>query len=436
MAIDAQNNVYATVQGLASFDATGNPRWTAISSDSVRFGHGRIECYGGASSHTEKDAMKRSRLVMWALGVVACGSNNAHPSTDSGAPISDAIAARDVSMKHDAQSARDASHDTSSHAARDGSPSTAESGARDTGGSSQDAPTHTASVMKFLNSGDPVDSVSNGFTSDGSATWLATDTWQNVNAGNWLSANSAIQSYVTAHPHAIYDFGVPLAANQDFAGAASGAHDADFTAAVGNWVAAGFGGTTINARLQWEFNSSSSVDAATFVSAWTHVVPVLRQAASADGITLNIVWCPNAANPLPAAYYPGDGVVDIIAADIYAWDYGTNQPSAAQVVSAINGFLTALEQFATAHHKPQALGEFANTSASTANGGNGYGCGDCAEPITQGYQPWETRNRGTDHAVAYVSYYNLTPGGVGETLDGLPNTLAALKAWVADARAH
>jgi len=120
-------------------------------------------------------------------------------------------------------------------------------------------------------------------------------------------------------------------------------------------------------RIGWEFNggwypwavSSSPNGPADYVAAFRDYVKVIRTVIP----NAKFMWCVATGQDqsIAEASYPGDDVVDIIAADVYedsAWTSSDFPTRWNQVLTESSG-LNWLEAFATLHNKPMAFPEWA-----------------------------------------------------------------------------
>jgi beta-mannanase len=233
---------------------------------------------------------------------------------------------------------------------------------------------------------------------------------------SWV-ANASYQAWCNAQtPDAkalIPVIGFPMAslasgsasADAQFQAFAAGTYDSVITGVVQAWVAQGF--KDLKFRVGWEMNiegntyaGDSAQSQADWVAAFKHIYLVMHEAANAAGVSLQVAWNPNVTNYTNAEattnLYPGDGYVDIVAADMYAnmypfsdssgaptyhdWVSGGEDTTLAQFIAKPGNrshywsypaatkwsldssgghsqSLTSLLQFALAHHKPFALPE-------------------------------------------------------------------------------
>jgi hypothetical protein len=151
---------------------------------------------------------------------------------------------------------------------------------------------------------------------------------------------------------------------------AAGLHDKSFETIAKELVAAGFDRAII--RLGWEMNGgwypwgnlqdkdpvqqSKKIDM--YKEAFRHVTGIFRKVSK----SFRLQWCPAGGKqqiPTPMLY-PGDDFVDEIGLDLYAAVWGTQNPTAAQVIAAWNKDwqLDWIAAFSKSHSKPFSFGEF------------------------------------------------------------------------------
>jgi hypothetical protein len=117
-------------------------------------------------------------------------------------------------------------------------------------------------------------------------------------------------------------------------------------------------------RLGWEFNGNwtswyaDSSHAGAFVAFWQRAVDAMR---SVSGANFRFEWCPALGDSGNlSSFYPGNGYVDYVAADVYDQSWNT-YPGASQEFSTLEtepGGLNWLTSFAAQQGKPVALGEW------------------------------------------------------------------------------
>jgi hypothetical protein len=196
---------------------------------------------------------------------------------------------------------------------------------------------------------------------------------------------------------------------------AAGAYDSEIQGVVQAWAQQGF--KKLFLRPGWEMNTPGNTyvgdaakNQADWVAAFQHIHDVLKQAASANGVSVIVVWNPNVTNysnvSATGSLYPGNAYVDVIGADMYAdmypysdggspptyhdWDTGAEDTSVAQFIAdpvnrahywtypaatewsldSSDGHsqtFSSLLQFAQANGKPFAVGECGagNSNAGT-----------------------------------------------------------------------
>ncbi|MDG3004595.1 glycosyl hydrolase [Paludisphaera mucosa] len=282
-----------------------------------------------------------------------------------------------------------------------------------------------------------------GVPRDVYGTWMGRSSWENLEKGHWMMMEeSGVPRWRREHGDRALDVGVPLiptdsGANHDdlLREAASGRRDATYRSLGGSL--ARYGTKTVYARLWWEFNMPPArQDPGLFVAAWRRAVPLIREgflAAAGPGQTLQVVWCANADAPDPEPFYPGDDQVDLVGLDVYGWVWGDSDPTPARVVERVLRGRFSLDwtaKFAADHGKPTCLGEWGNVVRKGAKHDDGHGAGDCPEYIDAVYD-WAAA---CPTGCRYVCYFNVADGGVGQTLDQTPRSLARLKARASAAR--
>jgi hypothetical protein len=166
-----------------------------------------------------------------------------------------------------------------------------------------------------------------------------------------------------------------------------------------------------------------------FIAAWRRAVPLIKQGftmGAVKGQAINIVWCVNSGMPSPLPFYPGDDVVDVIGSDTYGMVWGDTDPTTQQMLDRITKGAYMLQwqaNFANQHKKPTCIGEFGNVAPKGFKTGELHGVGDCPQYIDAIYDWIKTCKYGC----RYVCYFNITDGGVGQTLDQTPKSLERLK---------
>ena len=197
-------------------------------------------------------------------------------------------------------------------------------------------------------------------------------------SADWTDWQTSIQSARAAFGSTGKDvlWSVPLIADgATLAAAASGAYDGNYTALAQYLAANSPNDSQIYIRLGWEFNGtgynawSAVGQPQNYVGAFQHAVTAFRAVSD----KFRFEWTPNKGdvgmNPEDA--YPGDQYVDVIGMDFY-WDT-TQSWSITDPVKAWNYFVNEKyglqwhQDFAAAHNKPTAYGEWAvNTNNASS----------------------------------------------------------------------
>jgi hypothetical protein len=183
---------------------------------------------------------------------------------------------------------------------------------------------------------------------------------------SWSSMESGAASEAASWSGSGYSmtFSVPMLPNSGatLSAGAAGDYDSYFQSIAQALVAHNEASSIV--RIGWEFNGSwtpwyaNSSDSSEFVTFWQHIVDAMR---SVSGAGFKFEWCPNIGDSGDlASFYPGNGYVDYVAADVYdqSWE---NYPGAAQEFSNLEtepGGLNWLTSFASQQGKPVALGEW------------------------------------------------------------------------------
>jgi beta-mannanase len=301
------------------------------------------------------------------------------------------------------------------------------------------------------------------------ANWVGNTSWQAWS--NAQTRQAAHQMPVLAFPLASIASGSPTP-DQQFQAFASGQYDSIVQGVVQAWAQQGF--TRLYVRLGWEMNlqgptyvGDDAQSQADWVAAFRHVYTVLHAEAKAVGIKLWVLWNPGATNysnaEATANLYPGNGHVDIIAADIYAdmwpysdggspatyhdWDTGQEDSSIAQFIAdpvnrmhywtypaatewsldGSNGHsqsFISLVQFAQAQGKPFAVPE---TGAGNCSGGNDV-CDDPTFPIWLGETLIAAQSAGLE--VRFVNIWDSNGGGNYEFSQAEDNKPQEASAWL------
>lgn len=297
------------------------------------------------------------------------------------------------------------------------------------------------SSLNFLvgNSGSSIPGVVNQV----SGTWMARDTWANLSSAQWLSFNTGYVNWVSANPDKAVDIGVPLIPHDmDKTGAnwntlldevIAGSHDAEYTSMGRNLSNVVPVNGKIFARVWWEMNMNpiaNNINRAKFIAAWNRAIPLIRAGFAAKASetgrthTMKIVFCPISDGADYTAFYPDNANVDIIGLDVYGAKWGTTIPTSSELLTHVQAYLDALTTFAGTKNKPMALGEWANWQTATVGNMTSHGRGDFPEYINQIFD-WAIA-----HNVAYLCYYNISDGGVGQTMANTPLSLAAYQTRV------
>jgi hypothetical protein len=196
----------------------------------------------------------------------------------------------------------------------------------------------------------------------------ARDTWSSMTRGTWF-----YDSFAGFPGKLVISQGlVPNGRPQDLAACAAGRHDPDW-AAFGQIMAANGRADSI-VRLGWEFNATyfpwGATDTNTYVQCFRHAATNIR----AGNPRVRIEWAinghrtePETCGGLSTNCYPGDDVVDIVGIDYYDTeeDARTSEQFAAEAARPEG--LTWLLNFAQAHHKKFAVGEWGVAPGSSGN---------------------------------------------------------------------
>lgn len=262
---------------------------------------------------------------------------------------------------------------------------------------------------------------------------MARQSWANIQNADWLSSTE-YPAYVAAHPTGSADIGVPLIPTDSGQSydtlldeVIAGTRDSVFSTLGGTLATTG--PKTIWARVWWEFNlSAGQYTPAKMVSAWQRAIPLLRSgfsAAASAGQVLKIVWCYLGGNSDPTPCWPGGSYVDVVGADVYGIVWSTTNPTVSQMLANVSNMLNDLKNYGTTYGKPVALGEWANVIAKAGSAADTRGCGDCPEYIDYVFDWAASVN------AAYLCYYNISAGGVGQIINNTPNSLARFQARAA-----
>jgi hypothetical protein len=261
--------------------------------------------------------------------------------------------------------------------------------------------------------------------------WTARSTWAEVAAADYLSGTE-LPGFVAAHPDRAVDLGVPLIPhdlpstqwNSELDAVIAGSHDTDHRS-LGASLAA-LGARTVYARPWWEFDMGGDLtvggtpDVNKFIGAWQRAIPNIRAgfaSVATTGQSLKILYCPLPDRDDWATSYPGDSVVDVITSDIYGKVYSNVDPTQADMLAEVNGYLANLAAFGAAHGKPVAVSEWANCSPKGNTGVyDNRGCGDCPAYIDAMFD-WALN---PNNNVLYLCFYDSPDASVGIDLDSAP----------------
>jgi hypothetical protein len=186
------------------------------------------------------------------------------------------------------------------------------------------------------------------------ANWPGNASWQ-----AWSNAQSPVAKSmlpVVGMPMASIASGAP-SADAQYQAFAAGTYDAEIAGVVTAWAAQGFKHLVF--RLGWEMNLQGPTYAgdtaqaqSDWVRAFQHMAKIIHRTATAQHVTVQIVWNPGTTNYSNAsatgALYPGDAFVDMIGVDIYSdmypysdysyaayhdWDTGNEDSTVAQFIA-------------------------------------------------------------------------------------------------------
>lgn len=162
-----------------------------------------------------------------------------------------------------------------------------------------------------------------------------------------------------------------------FSQIAAGDYDTLIQGNLAAWKAAGF--NTLVLRPAWEMNgnwyawSVTSANIAEFQLAWQHFYTVVHTYAVANGMTINVNWCPNigdnqADNRITVAeLYPGNAYVDSIGIDDYGNQAGSQYTNAqATDTTGLQYLPTTMVNMGIANDKPISGGEIGGNAAEFA----------------------------------------------------------------------
>ena len=296
------------------------------------------------------------------------------------------------------------------------------------------------------------------------------------NAGYAASSqrNSVADNATPVIGFPMHSYASKLSNDGDYQAFAGGQYDSEIQGVVQAYANAGY--NTQIYRIGWEMNdlsygtyapsSYAGTDAATqadWTKAFGHIATTLRKAAGNSGVSVKTVYNPNVLNydqtNSLTTLYPGNGYVDIIAADMYAdmnpyqcpaygsnmyydWQTNTCADSLTTFIanpvnrvhywnypSANNGNLDAndphnvslqkLLAFSKSKGKPFAMGE---TGAGNSSSGN-----DVADEAA--FPAWLARKlQASGDTIAFVDLWDSNGGGNYEfsnTSDGKPKEASA-----------
>lgn len=221
---------------------------------------------------------------------------------------------------------------------------------------------------------------------DSSARWIA-DCWSDT-------------------PYALV-LSVPMLTREDgntLRAGAEGAYDAHFQDLARVLIREGHKDAVL--RIGWEFDGdwfpwSASRDPQAFVPYYRRIVQTMR---AVPGGRFTYVWNFNLGENAskPDRFYPGDDVVDVIAADIYnqSWRAEDADPAVRRRNRQAQPYgLDWLAGFARAHRKPIAVPEW-----GTGLRPDGHGFGDDAAFVTE-MASWMTQRR-----VVFHGYWDYPAG--------------------------
>lgn len=185
--------------------------------------------------------------------------------------------------------------------------------------------------------------------------FLSTDSWATLTHPTWLAVDWAGSPFRMV-------IGVPMlpAAGATLAEGAAGAFYGDFTALATRLVQRGLGDSVL--MIGWQPDDPGTpwyVGAASTAHEYVQYWVGIRAAMSGiPGANFEFEWDAgnSGVSPVsPAAMYPGDAAVDIVATD--AFDNATADPGAQDWTTVLNRRWGPawMASFAAAHHKPMAV---------------------------------------------------------------------------------
>ena len=266
--------------------------------------------------------------------------------------------------------------------------------------------------------------LASGMTRDIHGNWLPGTDWTTVGGAGLASGD--VHDWIVAHPDRAVDIAshlIPVDMGAPWWSSlmdevVAGTHDATF-ATLGTNLAT-HGPATVYWRPWWEFNLSTwRPNAAKFIATWQHAIPLVRAAfaAAADpGQVLKILWCFSGLDSADE-YWPGGSYVDLISLDTYSAQWGTTQPTMAGITRSLRENFAALGYYCAAYSKPACISEWGNVVAKADGPTTTRGLGDSPDLIDYVMDLME------QHAVEYAIYFNLSGGGVGQTMADTPNAL-------------
>lgn len=142
---------------------------------------------------------------------------------------------------------------------------------------------------------------------------------------------------------------------------AAGTWDTQITGMLGGWKSNGF--TTLYIRPAWEFNlpnnyAVTSANLTSFIAAWKHVYTTIKNYASANGMTISVIWNPNVGQNqnsptlTVAQQYPGNAYVDVLGIDTYGAPIDGGHTPGATTTDATQYLVTTMIAMGIANNKP------------------------------------------------------------------------------------
>lgn len=160
-----------------------------------------------------------------------------------------------------------------------------------------------------------------------------------------------------------------------FSNIANGVDDSLITNVLGQFKTAGY--TKLILRPAWEMNgnwmgwSINSGNAAEFILAWEHFYTVVHAYAAANGMNIQIAFCPNVGDYTGlqlTQWVPPAAYIDIYSID----DYGGYTPSAADTSGGKDWLPTVMVAYAKAAGKPISGSEIGGLGATWVQNYVGY----------------------------------------------------------------